>query len=281
MSPTTGRVNLNDPVNRSNLLTRGLVAWWMQLPGRNQTNRFWDINAPGQKGRFLTLSNMSLPGTTTSGWGGGYNGLQTLQFDGTNDIAETTIADAIMPRPYTVIAAYTPLSLYAAGGKNFFGRHDAATNNGVRIQTASATAQTSLTLTFGAVADYPFSGLTHTIGVRSFCAVVVPVNSGTATAWQSAGGELRTATASVGTMGGTPTRVTISSELFSNAYHFHGGIEFMAIVGGAITTPIARGWHDQWRRGFPDMLRRESSVRFVRRTRVPVLMHHYRQQGAV
>lgn len=276
------RINLTDPVKRDHPLTRGMVAWWMQLPGIAGTNRMWDILAPGEKGRYGTLSNFAATSTLTSGWNGGYNGFQSLAFDGTNDIVTATIADAVMPRPYTVIAAYTPLELYNAGGNILFGRHDPATNNGARIMMASATAQTSLTLTFGAVADYPLTGLTHAIGTRSFCAVVVPANSGTATAWQSAGGSLRTATASVGTMSGTPTRNSISSEVFSSAYHFQGNVEFLAIVGGAITAPIANGWHEQWRRGFPDMLRRDGrNRRYVRGVRVPVLMHHYRQQGAV
>lgn len=91
MAVTLGNaINQSSPVNWGNPLNRGLLAWWMVMPGTSSGSRFSDLVTPGPSGKHLVLVNMdnadwvgaSRPGS----WG-------ALSFDGSNDYVEDIDAE--------------------------------------------------------------------------------------------------------------------------------------------------------------------------------------------
>lgn len=271
------RVDLQNPIS-SHPLNRGLVSWWLPLPHLIGGRRLWDLR--NRAHGVLT----GFPATGAE-WISQPNRFGGLLLDGSNDYVLATMS--AIPRPFTVIGAYNATTTYTAGGVVLFS-HDDGTNSGYRVQLGYSGGNTTLTLTFGAVADYPFAGLTTTTGLWSFAAVTVPVDSGTATAWLASNTELKTTTAAVGSATGTPTRATISSNLFSDVVHFPGKVGFVVIVSGTMTSQAVQAWHTEWRTGFPNLLRRypERSWFILRESAaaaggatIPVFAHHYRMQG--
>lgn len=75
-------VDMVQPVNLLHPLNRGLVGWWIALPGTMGSSRFMDIVSPGPNGNHGTLTNMN-PATD---WVGGPPGLwSALDFEGGDD----------------------------------------------------------------------------------------------------------------------------------------------------------------------------------------------------
>ncbi len=84
LNPTTGRfVDMVSPVNRLCPLNRGLVAWWLILPGTTGGARLMDIMSPGPHGRHGTLINID----PAIDWKGPSRrgGFGTLNYDGSVD----------------------------------------------------------------------------------------------------------------------------------------------------------------------------------------------------
>ena len=73
-------VNLITPVNWQHPLNRGLVAWWLVMPGNNAGSKLVDITKYGNDG---TLTNMN----TATAWKGAnrLGSYGALDFDGSND----------------------------------------------------------------------------------------------------------------------------------------------------------------------------------------------------
>lgn len=67
-------VDMVNPVNRLHPLNRGLVSWWLALPGTMGGSRFMDIMSPGPNGNHGVLTNMNpvsdwIGSSRLNGWG--------------------------------------------------------------------------------------------------------------------------------------------------------------------------------------------------------------------
>lgn len=101
LNSQTGRfVDMVNPVNRLCPWNRGLVSWWLALPGTTGSARFMDIMNPGPHGNHGTLTSMD-PATDWKGTNrpGGFG---ELDYDGVNKHVDAgnptniqTIADEI------------------------------------------------------------------------------------------------------------------------------------------------------------------------------------------
>ncbi len=74
-------VDIVQPVNRLCSLNRGLVAWWLGIPGLTGGSRFIDVVSPGPNGNHGTSTNMD-PATD---WVPGERGGMVLDLDGSDD----------------------------------------------------------------------------------------------------------------------------------------------------------------------------------------------------
>jgi hypothetical protein len=79
-------VNLLDPADRMHPLNRGLVAWWLALPGLMGGPRWRDLI--GTNDGVLTNGPVWKPTTRPGGWG-------CLSFDGTDDRVQVPTAPAL------------------------------------------------------------------------------------------------------------------------------------------------------------------------------------------
>ncbi len=93
--PSTG-INAASPVNWAHPLNRGLIAWWMVMPGINSGSRLADLVYPGDRGSHGTL--VGVPEWNTSTPAPGHFGL--LDFDGSVDHTSHPINHGIGTGPF-------------------------------------------------------------------------------------------------------------------------------------------------------------------------------------
>ena len=93
-------------------LLRGLIAWWIGIPGFTGGDKIYDAVGRNQ----LTLTNMGY--TTTSGWSPSLlqPGRMQLNCDGTNDVALGTTPDSITDLNQKTILAWINITGYGGGG---------------------------------------------------------------------------------------------------------------------------------------------------------------------
>jgi hypothetical protein len=193
----------------------GLAGYWTF----DGADTYWSSATAGTvtdksgNGRAGTMTNMSRSISPSIGKIG-----QALNFDGADDYVEA-ISSAVS-FPVTLVAWFRPQTI----NSNVILSHNSSLNNGYRIGISSSDKPT---FTLGSVADYPcstFSSLTS--GKWYFLAVTVTGNGGTRTCYFAPAGEkiqIDPATA-IGTMSGTPNRITIGRRGDSNGY-FNGKID--------------------------------------------------------
>jgi len=105
-------VDMIQPVNKLHPLNRGLVSWWLALPGTMGGARLMDIVNPGPNGNHGTLTNMN-PQTDWVGsnrlgsWG-------ALDFDGSNDYVNVPHRADLNIRTDITLAAWVNINTLGA-----------------------------------------------------------------------------------------------------------------------------------------------------------------------
>lgn len=105
MSLYTPNLNWLGPINRLHPLNRGLVSWWMIIPGLTGGPTWIDLADPSN-GNHGTLTNMDtatdwVPSNRLGGWG-------ALDLDGTNDWVDVAQKDIVGAFPITLCGWMRP-----------------------------------------------------------------------------------------------------------------------------------------------------------------------------
>lgn len=244
-------IDLGNPVN-DHPLNRGLASWHNPLPGRAGGVKQWN----DLKGNANPLAFGPTPTTgDVPAWAlarPAPNHIPSVKFDGSNDVASktsypTTTTDYTFGywfmRP-TASDSRIGLMHYTGG----------ASNNGWRLMHQNT--GPNLRFAFGGVADYNLSTLLYTAGNWFYACMRVTGASLTGHIVTPAG-KVTTETASLGTISGTPTVLTIGSDPFGG-FAFDGYISDVFVYSRFLTDAEWYARFEDSRRGFPKLLRRFS-----------------------
>ncbi len=124
-------INMASPVNWTHPLNRGLVSWWMVLPGMTSGARFTDItNSNGNHGTLTNMDHLDWVGSK-DGWG-------ALDLDGSDDYINVPWPHALNDDSITILATVNTDSAStrqviasrddAAGSRQFYFQFDASGN---------------------------------------------------------------------------------------------------------------------------------------------------------
>ncbi|TWU22464.1 hypothetical protein Pla52o_35200 [Novipirellula galeiformis] len=256
-------IDWQQPVNRSHSLNRGLVAWWMAVPGRVgwKTAKWWDLCGK----HHGTLTNMDpatdwVAGGTRGGWGG-------LDFDGSNDkvsagtISEVgasgnltasvlvrhtggnSLADAIASRALGASGSHAGFVIGANGNSGSWqwmiddGSGDAVVRSATRTSLFSNNSWTMATLVWDGSLSCYLDGEDITSSLSLFTV-------GTVT----------------GAIGGST--VTIGNRPGTTARAMSGQLDDAKVYSRALAPAEVAELYRQSQSYYPDLLRRRSSRRY-------------------
>ena len=179
MDQPSALIDLAAPVDWTHPLARGLVAWFLAVPGTMGGRTWVNLCRPHQSG---TLANVRLPAIATSGWAATkrLGGLGELRFDGPDDLVSAP-GHGLHNLPALTLTAWArPVTI----GENLQGfllcKQTAATVNGwqwhlnesagpvlalrflVHFNTQSLTVRTGNVLVVGAAAPWQHYAVTWT-----------------------------------------------------------------------------------------------------------------------
>lgn len=248
-------IDTTNPVNWNHHLNHGLLGWWMDLRRMTPVNRLWDITRPGVGGYEGTLTDMAVPGTSTSGWGASRvtNGFRELRFDGSNDRVDLgryfTNSVGSLVLIFTKTITGDGLTVFAA--QDGFGGGQMGLGWQGPYWYVSATATPILT------SSALLSNTTyHLVGTWNGTEIVSYVNGIYQSSYTSAA---------------TPSN-TVGYFFNLGCFHYSGGELFFA--GGryhsfsaynrALNEKEALSHYREWKQGFPNLLNHASNRRYVR-----------------
>jgi hypothetical protein len=110
---------LGAKINFAHPLAKGIVGCWLMNEGGG--NKVYDLSGNGNTG---TLTNMSLPSTSTSGWNPGRFG-RCLAFDGSNDYVDLSGVHRQMTSDFSVFIWVKTIS---TGWGIIFGNYNGGTS---------------------------------------------------------------------------------------------------------------------------------------------------------
>jgi len=110
-------INMVSPVNWAHPLNRGLVGWWLVMPGISSGSRFTDLTNPGNSGNHGALFGMSNTNWLGSSRSGSYG---ELDFDGNDQwvVIGNPPSLRLESSPFTI----NVWALDTAGGRAIFTR---------------------------------------------------------------------------------------------------------------------------------------------------------------
>lgn len=234
------RIDIRNPVNWRNPLNKGLAAWWLPIPSQGWTG--------GDKLRDLCRK---FDGTFVSSptWGNGSNGFGAVVFDGTTeayvDCGRLFGSACVSQTAHSVVIACKPA--VATGRQYLYRGAESSTGDG-----------TSLRLEFGTWA-VEVDGTDLTGGV--------PTVASTLVGFSFTGGDLRLyingqqIASSTKAFSGfaQPADWTLGLDRFLPSGFkrpFNGYIESVWVYNGAISGETHAKLYDQWRKGYPNTLKR-------------------------
>lgn len=234
-----GAIQYGDAIDRGHPLAKGLVSFWLPLPGRGAGRTLFDLAGRND-------------GTLTNGptWTTGPTGFGAVQFDGSDDYVLTGLS---IDKPVTVGAWVNPSSL--ASTRTVFGGLPSGGWLQFRVETSGALRWVKSNTadigsgTAGVVSAGVWTWVMGTYdasGNYTFSANGVAAGSGTNSQTIS------------------PAAVAFGTNSLSEM--FAGGMAGMCAWPGRIFSAAdCSAVYDQARRGFPDLLRRQTrrSVAFT------------------
>ncbi len=250
-----GPIIYGDAVNRGHALNRGLVGWWLGLPGMSAGPRLLDINGTRNHG---TLTN----GPT---WGPGPNGrFGALTFNGPNSDARATNSTfnktitaatfaAFLRRTGNFLAA-TGIAMSRGGGGNVTGLASAYAGG-------SATNILGYTWNDDPGAYNWNSGLT--IPADRWVLCVATVSATTVTAYLC-DGSITTASNSIAHASTTMANLNIGADPGVADRTVSGAIQSSWMWDRVLSASEVFALYDQSYRGYPDLLRRRGLRPFGR-----------------
>lgn len=127
-------VDMVQPVNKLHPLNRGLVSWWIGLPGAQGSSRLMDVVSPGPNGNHGTLTNMH-PETD---WVSDDRGWNALDFSGGDDYIDVPSTKGIVfgRAARTVIVVFKQRTRPANQNSAFF-HHEVASGDPWVVQIAN------------------------------------------------------------------------------------------------------------------------------------------------
>jgi len=92
-------INQASPVNWAHPLNRGLVGWWMRIPGTSSGSRLTDLTNPGPSGHHGVLTNMS-----NADWNGAdrIGSWGSLQYDDTSKVVDIS-GSPVLNYPFSMV----------------------------------------------------------------------------------------------------------------------------------------------------------------------------------
>jgi hypothetical protein len=259
-----GRSSLTNPVDWRNPLNRGLVGWWMDLPGWTPGNRLWDITAPGERGRLGTFTNapvwtvgttgvpgyrvvsfsggssqyVALPATTFDGLGNGATAILTLRWTSNSQDSGFTGFGQVLSRQLDGSFSQMLLGLSEASadtGKIAFGAYAFSMTAWTSSPGLNVWRHVAITWVSGAQVGY-------LDGVQDF------TNTETGT-WQGASASWKN---SIGAWAGDGAGYSTSD------------IQGVWIYNRILSAEQVAAHYRQWKQSFPDLLNRaRTPIAFV------------------
>lgn len=234
-----------DALNRSNPLTRGLVSFWLPLPGRGTGRTLYDL-----AGR----NDGTLVGGPT--WEAGINGFGSLSYDGTDD--SVTSGSAITLNDFTLAVLFRTTGPNASYPGLL--STDYISTNGVGILHTPNSDGGGV---YGSIAGASNTNIGYPVPTATNDGIwrlaVLTRNSTTGAAGLYLNGQLRaSATAVTGSIT-TGSGFRLGSR---GATFYNGGIGLGAYWGVELSASLVREFTTQVFRGFPSLLRRTIGPRY-------------------
>lgn len=243
-----GSVCLSNPVSWAHPLNRGLVAWWLNMPGWTFGSTWRDLCGRSHG----TLTNMD-PATDWVGPAGRPGGFGALDFDGTNDRTSLTI-----PTTANLTAISISLWVYARthGGANF-GRLVSGGSDAAPFGVLSNHGNISNTMAFAINGINLVSSAFYTLNAWHHIACVF--DSGVQKKIYIDGVE-RGSTTQTATLT-TATAANLGDRAAGSRSH-NGLLDDVRLVyGRAYSADEVRQLYQDSRQGYPGMLNRVASTR--------------------
>jgi hypothetical protein len=250
-------IDLSDPVS-DHPLNRGIVSWWLPLPHLKGSTTLFDLVKTGRN-----------HGTLTNGptWTAGRDGFGALQFDGSNDYVDCGLAGNFTTESFWIEFHVNPASLptTGTGGNPVFVYKGAFNVGGWYVQCQqNSTTRDLVFVTNQSGANQQTKSVANVLTVGADHHVVVTRDGAAAKIYVNGSEVSYAASASHTNPASVATSMVIGRYLASAAnFHVTGRMDFVRI--GANRVPSASevaALYDQFRRSYPDTLRRYSTARW-------------------
>lgn len=260
-----GRIDTRTPVNWQHPLNRGLVRWWLGLPGQAGGPLLADL-ATGGRANAGTLTN----GPT---WAAGPNGLPGVLFDGTDDYVDCGQAAGLTGLAEFAVEAYCrpdSVSGGSAGLRYVVSCEDVvggASNTAFILRLSTSPVRFEwYTATAGA-----FYGPATYSGVTAGATYHLLAGATASGLYLYANGSLAgTAGGSGGAATNSPTvPVCVGAPSTQPGRAFQGPVWSVRGYRRLPSAAEAAALYDQARRGYPDLLRRWSPTAYLFPTSPP------------
>lgn len=248
---------LPSPVNRSHEVTRGLTAWWFCVPNRARGMTWFDLcrALPAVLANITPHSNWSqLLNGRADPVPGFSNEIRTLLLQtGSSQYAECS-TPAFTGLPCSIAASFRVQTL----GASYAIASVSAGTSRVQLTTDSTNHINASSVTSGGTAVAAQSSTTHVLnqwqqGVAVF---------GSSTSREIFSNGISRGTNTTSNVTGSFTRTVIGARYASGSpgAYFDGRIIDCMFWNRALTTDDVRELYAQYRRGYPDMLRRRRPI---------------------
>lgn len=239
----SGPVLYGDPVERGHPLNRGLVSWWLPLPGRGAGRTLFDVAGRNN-------------GTLTNGatWASGPNGNRAVSFDGTDDYVNVGSAIATAGDLTASCWVYPTANPGSFSYKVLFGFYNTTSPfTGWGLARGGPTATPANGLGFWDGTAWRNLGADWTLNAWQHLAVVA--TSSVATLYVNGVPASSPACSARGSYTGVKT---FGSQSNGAAQFLTGAAVDQRIHNRALYASEVRELYQQSRKGYPDLLRRAS-----------------------
>ena len=247
-------VNASNPVNWDHPLNRGLVSWWLPLPGRQGGLRLWDLCGRNH----CSLQN-------GPGWVGGRNGYLAVERDGSNDLI---LSDSVVPfnlSKLTVSIVFSLPSLPSAykGLTGQWKDDGGASQRSYVLGTTSGNSLYALTSTDGSYqAAREFGDGTAALTAGKVHHGVLAYTSATGAVLYMDGAQ-RATNGQTGNLHSSTDAFRIGAMGFASSFQYLAAkIYECSVRDRALSASEVLALYDQSRQGHPDTLARLSTVRY-------------------
>ena len=138
-------INMASPVNWGHPLTRGLVGWWLVMPGTTSGSRLTDITNPGPSGNHATLTSMDNSDWVGSNRSGGWGALRFDDTDQAATIGNVNLVDGEVQATFSFwftddarVSTDTPLANFGSSQSQLLIRKDDTTKFNVFVAASTA-----------------------------------------------------------------------------------------------------------------------------------------------